>query len=135
MGGRFQPEQVDDLVRNTHEVQELVQLGVLKEREVMHTYPTYEYELDESALSYFQEQIDAAQQYRDLAFLIAGQDARKLELAATLLYFVRNDYSRAQAEQEVKRVKADRLFSPEEIQRAWSFLDSLRELTIRLSRQ
>ena len=116
-----------------NEVQELVQLGILTERKVSDTHPMYAYELNESAFQYFEEYIAAARQYRELASYIVKEDVRSLELAATLLYFTRNGYSRVQAEREVTRVKAERQFTQVEMDRAWSFLDGLQDAATRLS--
>lgn len=113
-----------------NEVQELVQLGVLEEeaREVSNGYRTYIYEIDESALDYFDEKVAVARPYQTLVARIVGEDARFLELASTLHYFLRNGYDREHAEQEVMRVKAEKNYAPSDMRRAWIFLDELQKL-------
>src|SRR5690554_3270400 len=81
-----------------NKVQELVQLGVLEESEATQGYRTYRYEMKESAVEYFREQIAGARQHETLLFRIVKEDSRFLELASTLHYFLRNGYDRGRAE-------------------------------------
>lgn len=111
-----------------NEVQELVHLGVVTEREVVRHYPTYVYEIGEAASKYFDQQIAAARSYQELAHFIVKQETRILELAATLHYLVSRGYDRAEAERQVCRIKAERNYSDDEFRRSWSFLDELSEL-------
>lgn len=108
-----------------NEVQELVQLGVLSEEQVPMGYPTYRYALDSSASDLFQAQINGACKHRDLVQKIMERPARFWELAATLHYFVRDGYSQEEAAMEVQRVKADKNYTEDQIQSAWTFLQEL----------
>ena len=109
-------------------MQELVLLGVLDEKEVSHGFLTYRYEIDQSAFVHFREQVAGARNFEALISRIVAEDARFLELAATLHYFIKNGYDRDQAEGEVLRVKPEKNYSLDEMQRAWLFLDELRSL-------
>lgn len=115
-----------------NKIQELVQLGVLNEKEVSHNYRTYAYEITESAVEYFHKQIEHAQKYQSLITHIVKEDARLLELTSSLHYFIANGYDREKAEREVKRVKPEKNYSSDEIQQAWSFLDELKNIEIRV---
>jgi len=106
-------------------IEELVQLGLLREKAVSRGYLSYEYELSEAALVDFSDEIARARRYESLVTRIVEEDARLLELAATLHYFIRSGYDQSQAETETKRVKPDKHYSPEEMRRAWSFLNRL----------
>lgn len=112
-----------------NEVQELVQLGVLQEN-VLHrdTYVLYEYKLNDSAIGYFGQAAREAQRHRSLVLRIVKENARFLELAATLHYFTRLGCNEVEAEQQLARVKADKNYTSADIRSAWHFLAELETL-------
>ncbi len=103
---------------------ELALLGVVSEREgvTQGGYPTYTYELKEEARKHFSEDVRRASAFQSAIRRLMDEDARFLELVATMRYFMKHGYDLVSAFQEVKSRKPDQNYTEADRQRAEMFL-------------
>ncbi|SHF52079.1 hypothetical protein SAMN02746089_02079 [Caldanaerobius fijiensis DSM 17918] len=70
---------------------------------------------------------DNLKDYSNLINILNEQNARFLELVATIIYFKQEGYSRNEINNKVKIVKSERKYTDEEIDSAFDFLEKIRD--------
>jgi len=113
----------------TAEINELVLLGGVSEEKQQTSggYATYSYTLTKKVRDYFADDIQAARPFQPGIELLVKEDARFLELAATIHFFMQSGYDREDALQEVRARKSDQKYSESECRKALRFLEDLVE--------
>lgn len=91
-------------------------------------YPTYVYELANEARERFVESIKRVDHFRPAVRQLMQEDARFLELVATMYFFMKHGYSPDEAFREVKERKAEQNYTEAERRKAEAFLEQIRRL-------
>lgn len=111
----------------TLRIEELCNLGFLKEeKEIMASYEQYRYTLTNEGKSFIQLYERNIPHLEELVEKMNEESSRFLELVSTLLYF--DDLPHEEAKEKVLSVKKKQNYTEEEMERAFCYIDELRQI-------
>ncbi|RKL61652.1 hypothetical protein DXT63_15690 [Thermoanaerobacteraceae bacterium SP2] len=106
----------------TVKLEELKSMNIIEEiKDESGAFPKYTYRLkiEDNDIK------NGLEKYRSLIDILNGQNARFLELVATVIYFNREGYSREEICEKVKIVKSDKNYTDDEMDSAFDFLKEI----------
>lgn len=105
----------------TIKLEELKSMNIIEEiKDESGAFPQYTYRLKAE-----KDIKDGLERYRDLIGILNSQNARFLELLATVIYFQQEGYQREEIYEKVKIVKSDKNYTDEEIAFSFDFLKEI----------
>lgn len=107
-------------------MEELCNLGFIEEnKEDKGNYTQYTYDVTSEGVDFSHQFELAMPDFSEHAQLLQAESSRFLELVATMVYF--HDLSKDMVEKKVRDVKPKQKFSPKEMEKAWDFIEKIRQ--------
>jgi len=103
----------------TVKLEELKSMNVIQEiKNESGSFPKYTYKLksEDGIIK------NGLEKYKSLINILNGQNARFLELVATVIYFSQEGYPREEVCEKIKMVKSDKNYTDDEISSAFDFM-------------
>lgn len=108
----------------TVKLEELKSMNIIEEiKDESGAFPKYTYRLkiEDNDIK------NGLEKYRSLIDILNGQNARFLELVATVIYFNQEGYSREEICEKVKIVKSEKNYTDDEIDSVFDFLKRIHD--------